>query len=75
MQVQISGEKKQFFWFEICLPFSKWLKNEILVSKYGHLMLPEAFQDQVNPDIDFTDEAVVQCDVSAVKRLLQVLVI
>ena len=56
--------------FEICLPFSKWVKYEILVSKYGHLILPEAFQDQVNPDIDFTDEAVVHCDVPVVKRLL-----
>ena len=70
MQVKISGEKNFFFWFETCLLFSKWVKYEILVSKYGHLVLPEAFQDQVNPDIGFTDEAVVQCDVPFVKRLL-----
>ena len=30
-----------------------------MVSKYGHLMLP----DKIASDIDFTDEAVVQCDV------------
>ena len=28
-----------------------------------------AFQDKVPPDIDFTDEVVVQCDVSDVKIL------
>ena len=33
-------------------------------------MQPEAFPDKVTPDIDFTDKAVVQCDVSVVKRLL-----
>ena len=70
MQVKISGEKKQFFWFEICLLFLKWVQYEILVSNYEHLMLPEAFPDQVTPDIDFTDEAVVQCDFPVVKRLL-----
>ena len=46
-----------------------------MVSKYGHLMLPGTFTDKVIPDIDFTDEAVVQCDVPVVKILLQVLVI
>ena len=47
-----------------------------MVSKYGHLMLPSgAFPDKVTPDIDFTDETVVQCDVPVVKILLQVLVI
>ena len=38
-------------------------------------MLPGTFTDKVIPDIDFTDEAVVQCDVPVVKILLQVLVI
>ena len=33
-------------------------------------MLPEAFPDKVNPDIDFTDEAVDQCDGKVVKILL-----
>ena len=28
--------------------------------KYGYLMLPVAFPDKVTPDIDFTDESVVQ---------------
>ena len=34
-----------------------------------------AFPDKVTPYISFKDEAVVQCDVSVVKTLLQVLVI
>ena len=46
-----------------------------MVSKYGHLMLPGAFLDRVAPDIDLTDEAVVQCDVPVVKMLLWMLVI
>ena len=34
-------------------------------------MLPSgAFPDKVNPDINFTDEAVVQCYVPVVKTLL-----
>ena len=33
-------------------------------------MLPEAFPDKVTPNIDFTDEAVVQCDVPFVKIVL-----
>ena len=37
-------------------------------------MLPEAFPDKVTPDIDFTDEAGVHCDVPVIKILLQVLV-
>ena len=40
------------------------------MSKYGHLMLPVAFPDEVTPDIDFTDEEVVKCDVPVVKILL-----
>ena len=47
-----------------------------MVSKYGHLMLPSgAFPDKVTIDTDFTDEAVVQCDVPVVKILLEVLVV
>ena len=38
--------------------------------KYGHLMLPGAFSDKATIDIDFTDEAVVQCDIPVVKILL-----
>ena len=41
-----------------------------MLPKYGHLMLKGAFPDKVNPDIDFVDEAVVQCYVSVVKILL-----
>ena len=49
--------------------------GEIMVSKYGHLMLLSgAFPDKFSPDIDFTDEAVGQCAVPVVKILLQVLV-
>ena len=38
-----------------------------MVLKYGDLMLPGAFPDKVTADIDDTDEAVVQCDVTVVK--------
>ena len=41
-----------------------------MVSKYGHFMLPGAFPSKVTPDIGFTGEAVVQCDVPVVKMLL-----
>ena len=44
--------------------------SEIMVLKYGDLMLPGAFPDKVTADIDDTDEAVVQCDVTVVKILL-----
>ena len=36
--------------------------GEIMVSKYGRLMLPGAFPDKVTTDIDFTVEAILQCD-------------
>ena len=39
-------------------------------AKYGHLKLPGAFYDNVTPDIDFTDDAVIQCDVPVVQILL-----
>ena len=38
-------------------------------------MLPRASPDKVSPDIDLSDEAVVQCDITVVKILLKVLVI
>ena len=38
-------------------------------------MPPGAFTDKITPDIDFTDEAVVDCDVPVVKILLWVLLI
>ena len=37
--------------------------GEVMLTKYGHLMLPGTFPDKVTTDIDFTDEAVAQCDV------------
>ena len=33
-------------------------------------MLPGTFSDNVTPDVDFTDETVVQCYVPVVKILL-----
>ena len=53
----------------------KFSKCEIMVSKYGYLMLPGAFPGKVIPDIGFNDEVVVQCVVPSVKTLMQVLVI
>ena len=41
--------------------------GEIIVSKYGDLMLPETFRDKVIPHIDFKDDAVVQFDIPVVK--------
>ena len=38
-----------------------------MAAKYEHLILPETFRDKVTPDIDFTDEVIVKCDVSIVK--------
>ena len=49
--------------------------GEIMVSKYGNLMLPGRMADQVTSDINFTDEAIVQCDVTVVKILLNALAI
>ena len=46
-----------------------------MVLKYEHLVLPGTFPEEVTLDVDFKDEAVVQCDVPVVKVLLQVLVI
>ena len=43
--------------------------GKIMLSKYEHLMLPSlTFPDKVTPGIDFTDEAVAQCDVPVVKK-------
>ena len=41
----------------------------IMEPKHGHLMLPGVVPDKVITDIDFTDEAVVQRDVTVVKLL------
>ena len=44
--------------------------GKIMLSKYGRLMLPSGtFPDKVTPGIDFTDEAVVHCDVPIGKIL------
>ena len=44
---------------------------EIMVSKYGNLMLYQGIYQWVTPDIDFIDEAVVQCCVPVVKILVR----
>ena len=44
--------------------------GEIMVSKCVHLLLLGEFTDKVTPDIDSSDEAVVQCDVPVVEILL-----
>ena len=38
-------------------------------ANYDHLRLSSAFSDKTIPDIDFRDEAVVQCDVPVVNIL------
>ena len=40
-----------------------------MVSKYGHLRLPGVCPDKRTPDVDFTDESVVQHDIPVVKYL------
>ena len=41
------------------------------MSKYGHFILPGGIPDKVTPDINFINEAVVQCyDVPVLKMLL-----
>ena len=47
-------------------------KCEMMVSKYGYLMLPGAFPVKVISDTDFKDDLVVQCVVPIVKILMQV---
>ena len=44
--------------------------GEIMVLKYGYLMPPGEFPDEVTPDIDFTEEEVIQFDVPVVKAFL-----
>ena len=43
--------------------------GKIMVSKYWYLMLPGEFPDKITHDTDFSDEAVVQCDVPVVELL------
>ena len=50
-------------------------KCEIMVVKYGYLMLPGAFPGNVIPDIDFKDEVVVHRVVPVLKIFMQVPVI
>ena len=55
--------------------FSEFARNCLfklkLMLKYGHFMMLETFPDKVTPDIDFIDEAVVQCyNVPVLKILL-----
>ena len=41
-----------------------------MVPKYGHLMPPGTFPDNITPDIDVTDEVGVHFSVPVVKILL-----
>ena len=50
--------------------FTFFKVGKIIVSEYGRLMLAGVFPDKMTPDIEFTDKAVVQCDVPVVKLLL-----
>ena len=68
MQVNICAALPAYFNFLIHFQVVKVRK--IMVSKYEHLNPSVGFPDKVTPDIDFTDEAVVQCHVSVVKILL-----
>ena len=43
-------------------------RSRIPKKAHGHFMLPQAFPDKVMSDIDFTDEAVVECDVQVTKK-------
>ena len=47
-------------------------KCEIMLSKYGYLMLPETFPSTVILDINFKDEVVIQCVVPVVEIFMQV---
>ena len=60
-------KKKKIPVWNLCTFFKVGI---IMVSKYGHLMLPEVFLDKITLAIDFIDQAVVQCDVLVVKILL-----
>ena len=40
------------------------------MSGFGHMMLPGAFTDKFTRDIDFIDEAVVQCYDAPVVKIL-----
>ena len=62
VRVRISEKNHQFF------PFFK--VGEIMVRKYGHLILPGVFPDKITLVIDFTDEAVVQYDFQVIKIFL-----
>ena len=44
--------------------------SEIMLSRYGHLMLPGAFPGKATADIDFIEESVVQCYAPVVTILL-----
>ena len=66
MWVKIS-EKKNPSIFLVLNLFTSFKVGEIIVSKYGQLMLPGVFPDKITSDIDFTDEAVVDHGVPVVK--------
>ena len=43
-------------------------KKEKNMSDNLYTNIPQAFSEKVSPDIDFTDEPVVECDVAIVKN-------
>ena len=49
--------------------FTIFKVGKIMVVKHRHLVLPGTFPDNVTPNIDFADEAIIQCDVPVVKIL------
>ena len=61
MWIKISEKGGSIFWLLNILYFFK--KGKTMVPKYHHLVLSEVFPDKCNPDIDFTDKAVVPFDV------------
>ena len=50
--------------------FTLFKVGVIMFLKYSHMMLPGLFTNRITTDIDFIDEAVVECDVLLVKILL-----
>ena len=56
--------------FPVLNLFKFFKVGEIIMSKYEHLMIPRVFSDNVMPDIDFTDEAVIQRNVPVVETSL-----
>ena len=59
--------------FPVSNLFTYYKIGEIMVSKYGHLMLPGEFPVKVTSEFDMTDEAVAQCDVPVLEMIMLVM--